>query len=164
MSKLNSLGLCDEAGIISMDFSKLEDRVLDHFSQSHQTQANMYAMMQGLPLRPTVIDSMTALGKTLHQELEPGTKNMRMFVVMDNVVTFSHSGIYATALRQRISNMHKTNPRAKYYLLTRSNNSWMVYRGKKPFNNSIVDRFKPVTPQQVPAVIRAYALICPEDE
>lgn len=110
-----------------------------------------------------VIDSGNQLHQAMAHEIEVGIKNMRMFVVKDNAVIHSESAIYASRLRQRISDLHKQDPRAKYYLLTRSSQRWELYCGKKPFNNSIVDRFKPLLPRAVPGVLQAYQLICPED-
>lgn len=119
------------------------------------------AQSQGFIIQP--IDSMTSLGNAIHKELALDSKNMRMFVVKDNAVIHSESAIYASSLRKRISDLHKQDPRAKYFLLTRSSRRWELYCGKKPFNNSIADRFKPLLPRAVPGVLQAYQLICPED-
>ena len=113
------------------------------------------------PLLVTDLDQLEL--QVMAHEIEVGIKNMRMFVVKDNAVIHSESTIYASRLRQRISDLHKQDPRAKYYLLTRSSQRWEMYCGKKPFNNSIVDRFKPLLPRAVPGVLQAYQLICPED-
>lgn len=156
----------------SPDFSGLEARVLGHLIHNHPamqqvvkdvvTYGSAGLSMATDKMDRIAIDSMTSFHDHLG-EMQPGEPRIRAFQVENNVVVHSWSGMYGNTVRQQISDLKRQHKRSKFYLLFTGLQRWELYRGKPPYNNAIVQRFKQVTPAQVPALLHAYCLICPSD-